>query len=133
MSKTTKYSAEIEFEEGKEDDFKELHDAIKEGKTGQNEFNNESDEESDKEVKDSAIDFQQNCEISQRQNSETSEEDETEPEEPGPRILWAAQHNNVDTIEEILAKNPELIKYSDEDGYTALHRAAYSGSKVFEN
>ena len=27
-------------------------------------------------------------------------------------------------------KDPNLIKFADSDGYTALHRAAYSGSKA---
>ena len=60
----------------------------------------------------------------------SSEEDDSEPEEPGPKFLWAAQHNNVDLIKNLYSQDPNLVKFADSDGYTALHRAAYSGSKV---
>ena len=137
MSKTTKYSAEVEFAEGQESDFSELHQAIKSGKVGQNEFeNNDSDEGSENEALNdlesmkNALD-RNNYQRPQTPPSSEEEEDETEPDvsKPGPRLLWAAQHNRIDIIEEILATDLSVIKYADEDGYTALHRAAYSGSK----
>ena len=59
------------------------------------------------------------------------EEDDSEPEEPEPKFLWAAQHNNVELIKDLYSQNSNLVKFADSDGYTALHRAAYSGSKVF--
>ena len=138
MSKTTKYSAEVEFAEGQESDFSELHQAIKSGKVGQNEFeNDDSDEGSENEALNdlesmkNALD-RNNYQRPQTPPSSEEEEDETEPDvsKPGPRLLWAAQHNRIDIIEEILATDLSVIKYADEDGYTALHRAAYSGSKV---
>ena len=61
----------------------------------------------------------------------SSEEDDSEPEEPEPKFLWAAQHNNVELIKDLYSQNSNLVKFADSDGYTALHRAAYSGSKVF--
>ena len=60
----------------------------------------------------------------------SSEEDESEPDEPGPKFLWAAQHDNIDLIKNLYKQDPNLIKFADSDGYTALHRAAYSGSKA---
>ena len=117
---------------GAENDFKELHDAIKDGKAGQNEFINDSSESSDNEnltnksIQKSAAD---------QDPASSSEEDETEPnpDQPGPRFLWAAQNDDrIEILKEILSKNPNVIKFADEDGYTALHRAAYSGSKVLK-
>ena len=61
----------------------------------------------------------------------SSEEDDSEPEEPEPKFLWAAQHDNVELIKDLYSQNSNLVKFADSDGYTALHRAAYSGSKVF--
>ena len=45
---------------------------------------------------------------------------------PGPRLLWASQHGNVNVVKEILAEDAKMAQYRDEDGYTPLHRAAYS-------
>ena len=66
----------------------------------------------------------------QNKADSSSEEDESEPDEPGPKFLWAAQHNNVELIKDLYKQDANLIKFADSDGYTALHRAAYSGSKV---
>ena len=132
MSESTKFSTKVEFMAGAENDFKELHDAIKDGKAGQNEFINDSSESSDNEnltnksIQKSAAD---------QDPASSSEEDETEPnpDQPGPRFLWAAQNDDrIEILKEILSKNPNVIKFADEDGYTALHRAAYSGSKVLK-
>ena len=132
MSESTKFSTKVEFMDGAENDFKELHDAIKDGKAGQNEFVNDSSESSDNEnltnksIQKSAAD---------QDPASSSEEDETEPnpDQPGPRFLWAAQNDDrIEILKEILSKNPNVIKFADEDGYTALHRAAYSGSKVLK-
>ena len=132
MSESTKFSTKVEFMAGAENDFKELHDAIKDGKVGQNEFINDSSESSDNEnltnksIQKSAAD---------QDPASSSEEDETEPnpDQPGPRFLWAAQNDDrIEILKEILSKNPNVIKFADEDGYTALHRAAYSGSKVLK-
>ena len=42
------------------------------------------------------------------------------------RLLWAAQHNKLNLVREVLSSRPELVHHRDSDGYTALHRAAYS-------
>ena len=132
MSESTRFSTKVEFMAGAENDFKELHDAIKDGKAGQNEFINDSSESSDNEnltnksIQKSAAD---------QHPASSSEEDETEPnpDQPGPRFLWAAQNDDrIEILKEILSKNSNVIKFADEDGYTALHRAAYSGSKVLK-
>ena len=116
--------------DGAENDFKELHDAIKDGKAGQNEFVNDSSESSDNEnVTNKSIQKS----AAEHDQASSSEEDETEPnpDQPGLRLLWAAQHDDrIEILKEILAKNSNVIKFADDDGYTALHRAAYSGSKV---
>uniref|UniRef100_A0A0N5A987 ANK_REP_REGION domain-containing protein n=1 Tax=Syphacia muris TaxID=451379 RepID=A0A0N5A987_9BILA len=44
------------------------------------------------------------------------------------QLLTAAENNNVPQMKSILSLQPTLIKASDADGYTALHRAAYSNS-----
>ncbi|KHJ94912.1 ankyrin repeat protein [Oesophagostomum dentatum] len=42
------------------------------------------------------------------------------------KFLKEAEDGNVEALKDMLSKNPELLKATDEDGYTALHRAAYS-------
>ncbi|KAM9856790.1 ankyrin repeat domain-containing protein 49 [Aulostomus maculatus] len=42
-------------------------------------------------------------------------------------ILWAAEKNRLSTVLRLLAADPLLVHCCDEDGYTPLHRAAYSG------
>ena len=95
----------IGWSEGTEQDFAELHEAIKNSNTGKNKYSgpDESDE------------------------SSTSEEDDSEPPEnqPGLRFLWAAQHGKEDLVEILLQSDTKLIQFRDEDGYTALHRASY--------
>ena len=110
-------SAKVPWTEGQEIDFKELHEALKAGKTQKETF-------AEIEQTDSFQD------IPRKRQDSSSEEDETEPDQPGPRLLWAAQHDKVELIKDLLLENPDLIHFSDSDGYTALHRAAYSGSKV---
>ena len=105
MSKVT--TEGIEWTEGQEDDFTDLHEAIKNGKTTSNVYraNNESDSDKD-----------------------TSSEDDTEPPEsqPGLCFLWASQHNEIEKVEKLLKVDNSLLKFRDSDGYTALHRASYS-------
>ncbi|XP_002737752.1 ankyrin repeat domain-containing protein 49-like [Saccoglossus kowalevskii] len=44
----------------------------------------------------------------------------------GEKLLWAAENNHIDIIEELYEQNPNLINVSDNDGYTPLHRASYN-------
>ena len=96
----------IEWSEGKEDDFSDLHQAIKDKKTKRNAFNSDDNSGSD---------------------SSSSEDDSEPPEsQPGMRFLWASQHNELELAEKLLKADDNLIKFRDSDGYTALHRASYS-------
>lgn len=42
-------------------------------------------------------------------------------------ILWAAENNRMSTVLRLITADPLLARCRDEDGYTPLHRAAYSG------
>lgn len=44
---------------------------------------------------------------------------------PGERLLQAAEEGRLEAVEQLLLDLPDLINYSDNDGYTALHRACY--------
>lgn len=46
---------------------------------------------------------------------------------PTELILWAAERNRFATVERLIALDPTLVNCHDSDGYTPLHRAAYSG------
>ena len=97
----------IEWKEGCEDDFNDLHHAIREGKTKVNEYRANDSSASD---------------------NDTSSEDDSEPpkNQPGLRFLWASQHNELELVKNLLDKDSTLLKFRDSDGYTALHRASYS-------
>jgi len=43
------------------------------------------------------------------------------------KLLKAAEEGKLEELKEILLKHPTLINSTDSDGYTALHRASYSG------
>ncbi|PAV63385.1 hypothetical protein WR25_06321 isoform B [Diploscapter pachys] len=47
-------------------------------------------------------------------------------EDPIETFLTAAEEGNGEKVRELLEFDPSLIKASDRDGYTALHRAAYN-------
>ncbi|XP_038154039.1 ankyrin repeat domain-containing protein 49 [Cyprinodon tularosa] len=55
------------------------------------------------------------------------EKEEALKDKPKELILWAAENNRLPTVLRLLAADPQLVHYCDEDGYTPLHRAAYSG------
>ncbi|XP_061586023.1 ankyrin repeat domain-containing protein 49 [Cololabis saira] len=46
---------------------------------------------------------------------------------PKELLLWAAENNRLSTVLRLLTADPVLVDCCDEDGYTPLHRAAYSG------
>ncbi|KAI1893972.1 hypothetical protein AGOR_G00129160 [Albula goreensis] len=46
---------------------------------------------------------------------------------PGELLLWASERNRLATVQRLLSADPQLVRSRDEDRYTALHRAAYSG------
>lgn len=41
-------------------------------------------------------------------------------------MLWAAENGEIVILRELLTKQPGLVHVQDSDGYTPLHRAAYS-------
>lgn len=49
-----------------------------------------------------------------------------EPGDPAKKILWAAENNMLETVEEMLNESADLIESRDSDLYTALHRASYN-------
>ncbi|XP_022614272.1 ankyrin repeat domain-containing protein 49 [Seriola dumerili] len=55
------------------------------------------------------------------------EKEETLKDKPAELILWAAENNRLSTVHRLLTADPLLVHCCDEDGYTPLHRAAYSG------
>ncbi|KAM7008960.1 ankyrin repeat domain-containing protein 49 [Tautogolabrus adspersus] len=55
------------------------------------------------------------------------EKEETLKDKPTELILWAAENNRLSTVQSLLAADPSLVHCCDDDGYTPLHRAAYSG------
>ncbi|XP_029458216.1 ankyrin repeat domain-containing protein 49 [Rhinatrema bivittatum] len=71
--------------------------------------------------------------------SDKEEEEEEEDEEwfqlqekkmendPGKLLLWASENLQLTTMQRLLTENSALVKVKDEDLYTPLHRAAYSG------
>ncbi|XP_034836077.1 ankyrin repeat domain-containing protein 49 [Maniola hyperantus] len=47
-------------------------------------------------------------------------------ENPNDHVLWAAENGELETLKELITKQPGLVHARDTDGYTPLHRAAYS-------
>ncbi|KAG9278379.1 ankyrin repeat domain-containing protein 49 [Astyanax mexicanus] len=46
---------------------------------------------------------------------------------PAELMLWAAEKNRLATVKRLLESDPSLVNCRDDDSYTPLHRAAYSG------
>ncbi|XP_070684233.1 ankyrin repeat domain-containing protein 49 [Pempheris klunzingeri] len=55
------------------------------------------------------------------------EKEETLRDKPQELILWAAENNRLSTVHKLLTTDALLVHCCDEDCYTPLHRAAYSG------
>lgn len=55
------------------------------------------------------------------------EKEETLKDKPTELFLWAAENNRLSTVHTLLSTDPSLVHCCDEDAYTPLHRAAYSG------
>ncbi|CAL1528961.1 unnamed protein product [Lymnaea stagnalis] len=49
--------------------------------------------------------------------------------DPGKRILWAAENNKLEVASDILTAHPKLVASHDGDLYTPLHRASYNNHK----
>ncbi|KAM4584256.1 ankyrin repeat domain-containing protein 49 [Odontesthes bonariensis] len=68
-------------------------------------------------------------EVEERNHSEEwyLEKEDALKDRPKELILWAAENNRLSTLLTLLTADPSLVHCRDEDGYTPLHRAAYSG------
>ncbi|XP_006902424.1 PREDICTED: ankyrin repeat domain-containing protein 49 [Elephantulus edwardii] len=47
--------------------------------------------------------------------------------DPSKLLLWAAEQNRLTTVRKLLSEKATHVNTRDEDEYTPLHRAAYSG------
>lgn len=48
-------------------------------------------------------------------------------DDPSKQFIIAAENNDLEAVKRLLCQNPSLISSRDNDQYSALHRAAYSG------
>jgi len=125
-------SATVPWEEGTDEDFKELREGLERMRRGEVSVRVEggSEENSDSEVEN--IPSYQSYGVTQRteedSDSDSDSDSDVDPGDssPGERLLWAGQHNRLEVMSSLLGASPELVHYTDSDLYTALHRAAYS-------
>jgi len=152
----SKWNVDIPWQEGTEEDFVELREHLEKVRVDKGDNDKDSDSESDddtevieefvnigeKSKNDGAGSSDDESENifdedkirfhNQLDDNESESEDEPEtdpgPEHPSRRLLWAAQHNHLDILKAIVKDKPGLLGVKDEDGYTPLHRASYSGN-----
>ncbi|XP_062843981.1 ankyrin repeat domain-containing protein 49 [Trichomycterus rosablanca] len=55
------------------------------------------------------------------------QQEQRREDNPAELMLWAAERNRLITVERLIGSDPSLVNCRDDDGYTPLHRAAYSG------
>ena len=117
-------SATVPWQEGEEEDFKELREGLEKIRSGAVRVRGDS-EDSDSEDVPSYLRYGA---AQEEEDDSEDDDDDVDPgdDKPGERLLWAAQHNRLDVVSSLLTKDPELVHYKDSDQYTALHRAAYS-------
>nr|XP_004225780.1 ankyrin repeat domain-containing protein 49-like [Ciona intestinalis] len=60
-------------------------------------------------------------------DSDSSSDDNEEPSNENEKFLWAAGNGKIDMVKQMFESNSDLIKWKDEDGYTAIHRASSEG------
>ena len=117
-------SATIPWEEGKEEDFKELREGLEKIRAGEKLPKDSSSESEDADEGQRDIDYQKYV----ASDSDSDDEEEEDPGEsnPGLRLLWCAQYNHLSLAANMISSNPQLVFTKDSDLYTPLHRAAYS-------
>nr|ACO13044.1 Ankyrin repeat domain-containing protein 49 [Lepeophtheirus salmonis] len=112
----------VPWKDGTKNDFEEMKEAARQGLLEKNEAGDSDDDfDSDSptpDVREGPNPFDSSDGI--------EEKDEEPPEKLGERFLWFAQRGNMDEVSQILDGEPHLISFKDEDGYTALHRSAYT-------
>ena len=116
-------SATIPWQEGTEEDFKDLREQLEKLRSLAPEYlgdssDGEDDSSDDEDVEPGAVRgiLRKNINILYPSGVD----------QPGARLLWAAQHDRLEVARELLELQPSLVTFRDEDEYTALHRAAYS-------
>ena len=117
---------DVHWQEGNQDDFSELHDAIDNLTTQK--YDRLGRMATAAANPDAAPAGPMEPYRSQEDEEDDSSEDDTsEPpaDRPGARLLWAAQYGHLDRVRALLDEKPELLSFRDLDGYTAFHRAAY--------
>eukprot|EP00092_Neocalanus_flemingeri_P021694 GFUD01023532.1.p1 GENE.GFUD01023532.1~~GFUD01023532.1.p1 ORF type:complete len:228 (+),score=92.24 GFUD01023532.1:38-721(+) len=119
-------TATIPWEEGQEEDFKDLREGLEKLRSGEMLAANSSDSEEDSDGGEKHKEYQR-YEESDSDNVDDPEEDvDPGPDQPGERLLWAAQHNKLELVRTLLSASPGLVGSRDGDLYSPLHRAAYS-------
>ena len=119
-------SAIIPWEEGKEEDFKELREGLEKLRAGDvlGEDISDSDSE-DSNACDKLVEYQKYEGSESENDDEDDEEKDPGEDKPGERLLWAAQHNLLPLATSLVSSCPGLVLSRDADLYTPLHRAAY--------
>ena len=116
-------SAIIPWEEGKEEDFKELREGLEKLRAGDDLAKHSSDSDGYGEDSDELAEYKK-YEDSDSENVDDPDEDPGE-DKPGERLLWAAQRNPLPLATSLVSSCPGLVLSRDADLYTPLHRAAY--------
>ncbi|XP_055278814.1 ankyrin repeat domain-containing protein 49 isoform X1 [Moschus berezovskii] len=72
-----------------------------------------------------------NSDDDEEQDEKTEEwyqlQEKTMEKDPSKLLLWAAEKNRLTTVRRLLSERATHVNTRDEDKYTPLHRAAYSG------
>ncbi|KAK3101776.1 hypothetical protein FSP39_006268 [Pinctada imbricata] len=68
--------------------------------------------------------FQNYCEMDDDSDEETEEEIQKNPQK---KMLWAAENNKADVVQDLIKEEKDLVNSTDSDMYTPLHRACYNG------
>lgn len=139
----SQFRTQTQWAEGTEEDFKELKEAREQGtlkkfRAGDNEEPSSEDgsvEDLDG-IKEAFL-AKQMERMAAGENpggpgsEEDSDDEEEEPtsDQPGPRLLWLCNREDerLEEVEALLKGDPKALQHRDGDGYSALHRAAYSG------
>ena len=124
-------SATIPWEEGKEEDFKELREELEKLRAGEDLAKDSSDSDSEDNADCGKLVEYKKYEDSDSENVDDPDEEEDPGEDkPGERLLWAAQHNQLPLATSLVSSCPGLVLSRDADLYTPLHRAAYGDHRA---
>ena len=123
-----KVQMKSQWAEGKEEDFHELHKAIKEGKAKEEYDAGEDEKDEVPGIPVSRRPMRGDWDSDYNADSDEEEEEEPPQEDKPKRILWlASRPEKMEEFASLLSSDPSALSRSaDADGYTPLHRAAYS-------